>query len=365
MTTVTLADLKGRVLPQNDYAQSPVIVFWETTRACALACVHCRASAIPQRHPLELSTEEGRTRVIDELASFPQRPILVLSGGDPLMRRDILELARYGVEHGLVVSLSPAATALSNGRNLARVRETGVRHISVSLDGSCPDTHDSFRGVAGSYERARQTVAVAREVGLSVQVNTTVTRRTRQDLPAIAERVAEWGAVMWDVFFLVPTGRANTLVEDVLSPEEHEEVYTWLADLAEGAPYRLKATMGQPFRRVTLLREWRQHGFPQGDIRVPVSTNDGKGVLFVSHVGEVFPSGFLPVCAGNVRTDSLVRVYQESALFRDLRDPSLLKGKCGLCPFNAVCGGCRARAYAMSGDMFAAEPCCPFMPPSA
>ncbi|MBI4297455.1 MAG: radical SAM protein [Chloroflexi bacterium] len=330
-----------------------MVAFWEITRACAQACRHCRANAQPKRHPLELTTGECFA-VLDEIARFSPLPILVITGGDPLMRRDLFDVAAYGVAKGLRVSLSPSVTALVTPHNLARAYQAGVRHISFSLDGATPELHDGFRGVRGSFERTQWAIKAAQEAGLTVQVNTTVSRWNWEQLEALADIVALYKAVVWDLFFLVPTGRARP--EEMLSAAEHEKVFHWLYDFSCTATFRVKTTLGQHFRRVVLQRTGKE-GSPENS---GSSTNDGKGICFISHIGEIYPSGFLPVACGNVRSHSLVEVYQTHPLLQALRDPARLKGKCGVCPFNSVCGGCRARAYACTGDYLEAEPCCAF-----
>ncbi len=347
-----------------DYGQAPQVIFWEITRACALACIHCRAQAQPKRHPLELTTEEG-FRLMDQMAEFGH-PILVISGGDPLMRRDVFDLIAYGIEKGLRVSLSPSATALVTPKVLKRVKEAGISRLSFSLDGSCPEIHDTFRGVSGSFGRTMECIRDALEAGLSLHVNTTVSRHNVADLPAIAQIITQQNALLWDLFFLVPTGRGKR--EDVLSAAEHEAVFQWILGFSRQVSFGVRTTLGQPYRRVALQRELQEKGGRMEDVlaafrRSQPSTNDGKGVCFVSHLGEVYPSGFLPISAGNVRKESLATIYRESSLFRELRDVSLLKGKCGRCPFNVICGGCRARAYAFTGDYLEADPTCPYQPP--
>jgi radical SAM protein len=347
--------------------RDPVVVFWEITLACALACRHCRALAQPKRSPLELPSREC-FRVLEELTKFDHLPIVVFSGGDPFMRRDLFDLVERGASLGLTMSVAPAATALATRHRFQRLEDLGVSRISLSLDGSGAASHDSFRGVEGSFDLTINAMSNARAAGMQFQVNTTVTRQTVEDLPAIAELVASSGAVLWDLFFLVPTGRAA--VEDTISPEEHERVFGWLCGLSETAPFSVKTTLGQHFRRVQVLKRLASEGqgldglSPQRlrEMYRGVPSNDGKGILFISHRGEVCPSGFLPISAGNVRRDSVVDLYRESALFRSLRDPSALQGKCGRCPFNSICGGCRARAYATTGDPLAAEPYCIFQP---
>jgi radical SAM protein len=355
---------------QVNIDRDPVVVFWEITLACALACRHCRALAQPKRSPLELSSREC-FRVLEELTSFDHPPIVVLSGGDPFMRRDLFDLVEQGRSLGLPMSVAPSATALVTSQRLQRLKDLGVSRISLSLDGSGAAAHDSFRGVDGSFDLTMEAMSHARAAGLAFQVNTTVTRQVLEDLPAIAELVASSGAVLWDLFFLVPTGRAAA--EDTISPEEHERVFGWLCDLSGQVSFSVKTTLGQHFRRVQVLRRLASEvesldGLTPHRVRElyrGVPSNDGKGILFISHRGEVCPSGFLPISVGNVRRDSVVSLYRDSALFRSLRDPSALQGKCGRCPFNSICGGCRARAYAVTGDPLASEPYCIFQPDEA
>lgn len=338
--------------------------------ACALACLHCRAEAQPKRHPLELTTEEC-FRVMDNLATFDQKPILVLSGGDPFMRPDIFELVEYGASVGLTMSVSPSATALVTRDRLQRLVDLGVSRISLSLDGANATRHDSFRGVEGSFMRTVEAMSTARNVGLAFQINTTVSKHSVRDLPAIEALVASSGAAVWDVFFLVPTGRAQ--VEDAISPDEHERVFHWLLEQSKSSPMQIKTTLAMHYRRVQVQEQLAKMGQDISSLDSDevkklyrgVPSNDGKGILFISHLGEIYPSGFLPVAAGNARRDSVVDIYRNSDLFKSLRNPAELKGKCGQCPFNVICGGCRARAYGVTGDPFAAEPFCIFQPEAA
>lgn len=344
-----------------DFAQEPFVVFWEVTRACALACRHCRAKAQPRRHPLELTREEG-FKLIDDIAEMGTH-LLVLTGGDPLMRPDIFEFIAYGVERGLRVSLAPAATALAGAEALKKAKDAGVARISISLDGSCPEIHDAFRGTSGSFKRTLGIIANLIELDIPFQINTTVSRLNVVDLGELARLVTLLHPVMWDLFFLVPTGRGKR--EDVLSPWEHEEIFHWLFQLSQNVPFDIKTTCGQHYRRVVLQEQGKREGVKglEGDsIKRVAGVNDGRGCCFVSHIGEVFPSGFLPIVAGNVRERPLSEVYRNSPIFRDLRDPTKLKGKCGRCEFKQVCGGSRARAYAFTGDYLAAEPCCIYQP---
>ncbi|MBI2910013.1 MAG: TIGR04053 family radical SAM/SPASM domain-containing protein [Chloroflexi bacterium] len=362
-------------LADMDFNQTPFIVFWETTRACALACRHCRATAQPRRHPEELTSEEG-FRLIGEIKSFGN-PLFVITGGDPMMRPDLYDLIRYGDKVGLRVSLAPSATALVTKEALRKAKDAGVKRISFSLDGSTAEVHDAFRQTKGAFERMMRILQWTKEVGIALQVNTTLSRYNKDDLPAIARLVGEAGAVLWSVFCLVPTGRG--LDEDMVSPQEHEDAFNLLYDISKTVPFDVKTTAAENYRRVVVQRKMAESGLAEGsEVRLQLArpgfdsgdgisraakgVNDGNGCCFISHTGEVYPSGFLPVVAGNVRTQSLLEIYRNSPIFRDLRDVSKLKGKCGRCEYNKICGGSRARAYAVTGDYLAAEPYCVYQP---
>lgn len=357
-------------LKDFDPDRSPFTVAWEITRACAFACLHCRAEAQPARDPKELSTEEA-IDVIDQIRDVGD-PILVVTGGDPLMRPDVYDLLRYAVDAGLRTSLTPTATALANARNFARVRDAGVRRVGISLDGPSAGVHDRFRGFKGSFSRTMRIVGEIRHAGLALQINTTVTRHNVDLLEAIAEIVAESGAVQWSVFFLVPTGRGR--IGDMIFPEEHEAVFHWLHDLSGSVPFDIKTTAAPAYRRVSIQRARRAgrfdplsgagFRFQDGLNRPTIGINDGKGFAFISHTGEVYPSGFLPLSAGNLRKEPFSSIYRASRLFRELRDPELLKGKCGVCEFRSVCGGSRARAFGVSGDHLAPDASCVYSPPA-
>jgi radical SAM protein len=343
----------------SPFASAPFIVIWEVTRACALACVHCRAEAISHRHPDELTTEEGK-RLIDRVAAFgPRKPLFVLTGGDPLRRRDIATLVRHGVSRGLSVALTPSGTAAVTHARLEELRDAGLARLAVSLDGSTAEAHDAFRGVRGSHRYTMRIVDDARELGLPLQINTTVARETVADLPAIVRTVERAGAVLWALFFLIPVGRARA--EQGLAAAEIEAVLEWAADLQDQLPFGIKTTEAPHYHRVLASR--RPAGGdastePRGIGRAGRAVTDGNGFLFVDHLGAICPSGFLPLPAGNVRADDLVHVYREHPLFRSLRDPDLLHGRCGRCEFRNRCGGSRARAHAASGDPLAEDPGC-------
>ncbi len=355
-------------LARLDFDRAPFTIAWEVTRSCAYACRHCRADAQPKRDPLELSTREG-IGLIDELAQFGTQPILVLTGGDPLMRPDLFDLASHANERGLRVSLTPTATALVTRKRMARARTSGMRRVAFSVDAATASVHDSFRGFAGSYERTMRGIAHASAEGLPVQVNTTVCELNRDELERMVPALERWGIVQWSVFFLVPTGRGAEL--QMLSAADHERALEWLADLSTEAPFDIKATAAPQYRRIVAQRARRHEGmantgagfrFADGLDRPAKGVNDGRGFMFVSHRGEVMPSGFLPLSAGTVRTQGAIDIYRNSPLFRSLRDVTKLEGKCGRCEYREVCGGSRARAYATSGDYLAPDPSCPYVP---
>ncbi len=358
---------RDRRLAGLDFDRAPFTIAWEVTRACAYACRHCRAEAQPRRDPLELTTAEGRW-LVEELASFGNRPILVLTGGDPLMRRDLFELAAHADRRGLRVSLTPTATALVSGARMREAREAGVRRIAFGVDAAEPAVHDSFRGFPGSFARTLAGMADADAEGLPLQVNTTVCKQNVGELERMVPALEKWGVVQWSVFFLVPTGRGARL--RMLSAARHERVLGWLHELSREAPFDIEATAAPQYRRIAAQRSAGPASgagfrFADGLDRPARGVNDGRGFMFVSHRGEVMPSGFLPVSAGNVRRSSAVDIYRSSPLFRELRDPDALRGKCGRCEFREVCGGSRARAYAVTGDHLAADPSCSFRPPTS
>ncbi len=360
-----------RRMVQADFSKSPFTIAWEITRACAYACVHCRANAQHQRDPNELTTQEAY-RLIDRLADFGN-PILIFTGGDPMMRPDLFELIGYATGKGLRCSLTPTATALPTRERLQKAAEVGIRRIALSLDAPTPDVHDGFRQVEGSWARTMKILQNAKDVGISAQVNTTVSRFNIDRLPDMVPFISEVGAVQWSVFFLVPTGRAQT--GWMISAQEHEKVFNWLYDLSKTAPFDIKATAAPMYRRVAIQRRrmemsageyvtFQGAGFQYQDglDRPTKGVNDGNGFLFISHSGEIMPSGFLPLSLGDVRKDDIVRVYREHPVFLDLRNPEKLKGKCGICEFRDVCGGQRGRAYGVTGDYLETDPACAYEP---
>lgn len=379
--------------PVYDLTERPFMVIWETTNACDLACRHCRAEAIAEVEPGTLTTEEGK-RLLDQIEQFGRpRPIVIFTGGDPFKRQDIFELVAYGTGIGLPIAVSPSGTPLLNRENLRKLKAAGAKAISLSIDGSTPELHDNFRLVEGSFEMTLNGWRAAHEAGLKLQLNTTVTRYNLYDLPNIFRLVQDLGVMTWSVFFLVPTGRGK--VEDEVSPQEYEDVMNWLYDASK--LLSIKTTEGHHYKRIVLQRtvldrlgvdpvpvmglgetyrrlredferiaDFSNARYVEEDRmrRPPLHINAGNGFVFISRRGEVFPSGFMPVAAGNVRETSLVDIYRESPLFRALRDPDAYGGKCGRCEFRYICGGSRSRAYAVTGDPVGEEPFCTYQPGS-
>jgi len=342
--------------PAVDFRERPFILFWEVTRACALACRHCRAVAQPRPHPEELSHEEA-LHLVDTIAALAP-PMLVLTGGDPMMRRDIMELIERAAQKGLRVALSPAATPRLLHTDFSRLKEAGVVSMSLSLDGASRETHDRFRGVPHTFDRTLEAAEKAMQAGIQLQINTTLAHSTLPELDAFIELMRHIHPDVWSVFVLVPTGRATK--EDLPTADELENVWQKLAALRGELPFAIKTTEGHHYRRFLMqaARE-AQHTPPPRHL---IPTRDGKGVVFISHTGDIQPSGFLPLTAGNVRTDELATVYRTHPLFARLRDDDALGGKCGRCEYRRLCGGSRSRAYGCTGDMLAAEPLCNYIP---
>ena len=354
--------------------QRPARVYWEITRACDLACRHCRASAVPDRDPNELSHKQALA-LLERLAAFGDPlPHLVLTGGDPLKREDLFELIDAAHELGIAVSVAPSATPLLTADALRRLHSAGIDAISLSLDGSTVETHDAIRAIPGTYERTLEAARTAREIGLPFQVNTLVCTDTVDDLPAIYQHVLALGAARWSLFFLVTVGRGEVL--EPVTPERADELLHWIASLAPQAREAgliITTTEAPHLRRI--VSEQRRMlsiaaGHPGGHPHAghPASVNhaagirDGNGILFISHTGDVCPSGFLEIPTGNVKVDDIVDVYRTAPLFRDLREPSQFSGRCGECEYHFVCGGSRARAWAATGNPLAEDPLCTYQP---
>jgi radical SAM protein len=369
-----------------DFEQAPILLFWETTKACKLACRHCRAEAIAEAMPGQLSTEEGK-RLIDALRAFtPRRPVIVFTGGDPIMRPDLFELAAHARSHGMPIGFAPSVTPLLTRETAVRMREVGAKTVSISLDGAEAATHEGVRGIEGHFRETEEAVRMLVREGHTVQINTTVMRRNVEELADIAALLSDWGAHIWEVFFLIRVGRGSELEE--LTPRENEDVVHLLYDASRygfdvrtvEAPFfrRIVAQrraagpdvdpvsafgLGALYERLTsrLLRRLGEPGPPRAK---SVGTRDGKGVLFVAHDGDVYPAGFLPLRLGNVRHDDIVELYREHPLLRSIR-ASRFGGRCGVCGFAEVCGGSRARAFMTFGDALAEDPACALVPAGA
>ncbi len=357
------------------FDQNPYVVIWEATRACALKCVHCRAEAIDHRSSGELSTDEAFS-LMEEIRLFGN-PLVVLTGGDPLRRPDAADIVEYGTVLGLRMAMTPSATPEVSRSLLKELKNAGLQRLAVSLDGSTADIHDAFRGVPGSYEWTLRIMRWANELDLSLQINTTVSRHNLQDFDQVAQLLETFRVDLWSVFFLVPVGRASIAQEPRAS--DFEKIFRRMAELSQTSSFQIKSTEAPQYRRV-LVQSNKQAVSPRGNFlnesffnrpgvggpdrkpRPILPISDGKGFVFISHTGEVYPSGFLPVSAGNVKKDSLVDLYRNSELFQRLRDASQLQGKCGVCEYKYICGGSRARAFAVYHDVMAPDPFCVHVP---
>ncbi len=359
-----------------DFDKSPFIVIWELTRACELKCLHCRASAQNKRDPRELTLKEGKD-LIDHIHAM-DNPLLVLTGGDPLMRDDVFAIIEYAVQKGVRVSMTPSATPNVTREAIQSAKEIGLSRWAFSLDGPTREIHDHFRGTDGSFDLTMKAIRYIHECQLPLQINTVISAYNIDYLDEMAKLIEELNCVLWSVFFLVPTGRAKR--EDMISPVDHEKVFLWLSRLAKEAPFDIKTTAAQHYRRVVIQQKMREakdpnmkiryeHALQKGKMdvigglgRAPKGVNDGNGFMFISHIGDVYPSGLLPFKAGNIREQPLAEIYRESPIFKDLRNPDGFKGKCGVCEFRHVCGGSRSRAYALTGDYLESDPSCIYIP---
>lgn len=359
-----------------DFNKNPYIVIWEVTRACQLKCVHCRADAQNKPDPKELTTVEG-FKLIDEIFEM-NNPMLVFTGGDCMMREDLFDLADYAVKKGMRVSMTPSATDNVTIERMQRAKEVGLSRWAFSLDGPTPEIHDHFRGTPGSFNLTIEKVKYLNELNMPLQLNTVISKYNYDYLEEMAELMKELNVVMWYIFLLVPTGRGQ--YDACLTPAEHEKVFRWLYELSKSASYDIKTTAAQHYRRVVFQQKAREKVVDRSEIRyedtltkdmasvidglkrAPKGVNDGNGFVFISHTGDVMPSGLLPLVGGNVRDKSLADIYRESTLFKDLRSPDKYKGKCGVCEYRYVCGGSRSRTYAVTGDYMESEPFCVYIP---
>jgi heme b synthase len=339
------------------------LVAWEVTRTCNLACIHCRAAALDRPYENELTTEES-FRLLDEIQSFAS-PIIILTGGEPLLRPDILDIASYGTLKGFRMTMAVNGTLLSAER-AAKLKDAGIQRISVSLDGTTADSHDAFRQMPGAFDGALRGVRNAREVDLDFQINTTITLQNLHELPAIQELAVSLGAVAHHIFLLVPMGRGKDLEEQAISAEQYEKTLHWFYEQRDQVPLQLKATCAPHYHRILRQRarkDGRQVDFKTfGLDAMTRGCLGGVGFAYISHVGHVQPCGYLELNCGNVRQKPFRDIWDASQIFRDLRDHRRYEGKCGDCEYVKVCGGCRARAYEKTGNYLAEEPLCLYHP---
>lgn len=343
----------------NNLSTRPVVVVWELTQACELACKHCRAEATPERHPEELTTQEGK-RLLDEISSFGENQLVVLSGGDPLARDDTIELVEYGIRQRLAMTMTPSGTTELTPDHIQQLADCGLRRLALSIDGATPDAHDKFRQEPGSYTQTIAAANTAVDAGLPLQINTTVCAETVDELPGIRDRLTELDAVFWSVFFLVPVGRGRDI--QPISPARAEEVMEWLVKVQQSTSFGVKTTEAPHFRRVAIQQSRGENDPLKDGVAPNQGITAGNGFMFVSHRGDVYPSGFLPVSAGNVRDTPITSLYREHRPFTRLRNPDALTGKCGACSYRYVCGGSRSRAFAYTGDMLSSDPLCSYVP---
>jgi AdoMet-dependent heme synthase len=361
-----------------DYSTKPIFVCWETTKSCLLSCRHCRATAIKSRLPDELDSESG-IRLIDQLLEFGDPyPALLLTGGDPLMRPDVFDLLRHAKNQGIYTAVAASVTPLLTREKLELMRDLGVEIMSVSMDGASAAIHDRIRDIPGTFRATLEAIETAKSCGMRLQVNSTVMKSNLRDLADIFHLARERGAVAWEVFFLIRTGRGSSLENP--EPGECEEVAHFLYD-ATGYGIPVRTSEGPHFRRVFMQRQ-KGGEAPRGELYAHLSarlrelegeptnapamrlnaTGDGKGIIFIGHDGEVHPSGFMPVSLGNVKEQSLKSIYTTHPLLVGMRDPANLKGRCGACEYKVICGGSRARAWAEFQDPCQEDPACPYVP---
>lgn len=351
--------------PNSDVPELRLIA-WETTRSCNLSCIHCRAAAEKGPYEGELSTKEA-LEFLDTVASF-SKPVIILTGGEPLMRPDIYELAAYGTKLGLRMVMATNGT-LVDETSIQKMIDSGIQRMSVSFDGANATSHDNFRQVPGAFNASLKALEFARKAGLEYQINTTITKINLDEIQAILDLAVSLGAVAHHIFLLVPTGRGKELEEQEIPPEEYERTLNWFYDQRDKVPLQLKATCAPHYYRILRQRSkeegkkisFKTHGLDA----VTRGCLGGIGFCFVSHIGEVQPCGFLEVLAGNIRETNFQEIWEKSEVFTRLRDFDALEGKCGICEYKRVCGGCRARAYEITGNYMAEEPYCTYQPKKA
>ena len=348
----------------RDYTQTPMNIYWEMTQACGLACRHCRAEAMPDPHPDELTLEEG----LEFLRQIPEfgdpMPQLILTGGDPLRRRGLFTLIDEARRLGIGVSITPAATVALTEESLEELKLHGVEGVGLSLDGSCAARHDAIRRVPGTFDRTLRAMRWCAKLDLPLQINTLVSAETAPDLPAVYELLQRFQIARWSLFFLISVGRGKVL--QPLSLEESERFMSWIYEISKAAPFVVATTEAPSYRRVAIQR-MREEGLSGDEIKRSKSARgfgirDGNGIMFVSSTGDICPAGFLPLVAGNVRFDRVAEIYRRASLFRLMHNPQSFKGRCGVCEYHSLCGGSRARAYQATGDPLESDPLCEYAP---
>ena len=339
---------KQTLSPAQDVA--PRVIAWESTRACNFACVHCRAQAQKQADPKQLTAQEA-LNMVDQIAEIC-KPVFIVSGGDPLQRKDIFEVASYASKRDFRVVMSPSGSDITS-QVIDNMKASGVKMISLSLDGSSPQIHDNFRQVPGAFDLAMQNISLAKAGDLPFRINTTVTKHNIGDLTAMQKLAVAVGAKEWDVFMLVPTGRGK--VEMEITPKQYEAALQFIYQLSCTSPIPIKMTCAPQYVRVAAQQQKERTA---KQLALGGGCMAGNGFCFISHVGDVFGCGFLPISAGNVRQQSFKDIYQTASLFAQLRNHDLLTGKCGVCEFKTACGGCRARALSINKSYLSEEPYC-------
>ena len=342
------------------------MIAWETTRSCNLSCIHCRAAAEKGPYEGELDTKEA-LEFLDTVASF-SKPVIILTGGEPLMRPDIYELAAYGTKLGLRMVMATNGTLVDEA-SIQKMIDSGIQRMSVSIDGANATSHDNFRRVPGAFNASLKALEIAKKAGLEYQINTTITKINLDEIPAILDLAVSLGAVAHHIFLLVPTGRGKELEEQEIPPEEYERTLNWFYDQREKVPLQLKATCAPHYYRILRQRSkdegkkvtFETHGLDA----VTRGCLGGVGFCFVSHIGEVQPCGYLEAFSGDIRKTNFKEIWEKSEVFTRLRDFDALEGKCGICEYRRVCGGCRARAYEITGNYMAEEPYCTYQPKKA
>jgi heme b synthase len=348
------------------------MIAWEVTGSCNLRCLHCRASATDEPFPGELSTTEAK-KLIDDIAAF-SKPVIILTGGEPLLRKDVFELARYGTDKGLIMTMGTNGT-LVTPEIAKKIKDSGIQRVAISLESAEAEKHDIFRNVQGAYAASLEGIKNLREAGVPFQIDPTITARNVDEIDDIVDKAIELGAAAVHIFLLVPTGRGKELEEEEIPPKQYEEVLEWFWKKQQEVPVYLKATCAPHYHRIVRQKAAAAGEKPPTTGMRPGQTHSlntmtrgclgGISFAFIGHTGDVQTCGYLEVKAGNIKETPFEKIWKDSAYFNELRDYDNLKGKCGICEYKQVCGGCRARAYTATGDYLEEEPYCIYVPKKA